>query len=76
MPPIVAGMLPRRRFAQNAHLLDDISLLRFLCTLMNLPIDVRTRSSFLPEYRWRFPAQAQVDARACRGRCGRLPLRW
>jgi sorbitol/mannitol transport system permease protein len=49
MLPVVAGLLPIYLFAQKAGLLDNIWLLIFFYTSMNLPIAVWMMRSFLAE---------------------------
>ena len=49
MLPIVAGLLPVYLFAQQAGLLDDVSLLVIFYTAIDLPIAVWILRSFLAE---------------------------
>jgi sorbitol/mannitol transport system permease protein len=61
MLPIVAGILPIYLFAQRVHLLDNIWLLIFLYTSMNLPIAVWMMRSFLAEVPVEMLEAAQID---------------
>ncbi len=59
--PIVAGLLPIYLFAQKVHLLDNIWLLIFFYTSMNMPIAVWMLRSFLAEVPVEMLEAAQVD---------------
>ena len=59
--PIVAGLLPIYLFAQKVHLLDNIWLLIFFYTTMNLPIAVWMLRSFLAEVPVEMLEAAEVD---------------
>jgi sorbitol/mannitol transport system permease protein len=61
MLPAIAGLLPIYLFAQNAGLLDNISLLILLYTSMNLPIAVWMMRSFLSEVPVAILEAASVD---------------
>jgi sorbitol/mannitol transport system permease protein len=61
MLPVIAGLLPIYLFAQNAGLLDNVSLLVLLYTSMNLPIAVWMMRSFLSEVPVEILEAASVD---------------
>jgi sorbitol/mannitol transport system permease protein len=61
MLPIVAGLLPLYLFAKWAGLLDNITWLAVLYTVMNLPIAVWMLRSFLAEVPVEIVEAAQID---------------
>jgi sorbitol/mannitol transport system permease protein len=61
MLPIVAGLLPLYLFAKTAGLLDNITWLAVLYTVMNLPIAVWMLRSFLAEVPVEIVEAAQID---------------
>ena len=61
MLPIVAGLLPLYLFAKWAGLLDNITWLAVLYTVMNLPIAVWMLRSFLVEVPVAIVEAAQID---------------
>ncbi|ASN22781.1 carbohydrate ABC transporter permease [Streptomyces pluripotens] len=61
MLPAVAGLLPVYLIAQNAGMLDNITLLIILYTSMNLPIAVWMMRSFLSEVPLEILEAASID---------------